>query len=366
MPSVDLGAEMAPAGQQASARRNPAQAHCLGTLPGRELPGPLSMLSGLGSQQPTLHSDALLHPCNVQLHLGNSLSQLGHLLPERLASRLCLLEAQEQITSAGVRIGHHRNRRTRQGVTGQPHPRITPWLLHPSHHPCWVRPLRSLAADASGAPVLRDQTGPDPRYTMGTHKAGRLGSATGTGGHDRYRGIAGQPTSAAATRRRLTRRARIRVSHLHHQGPWSVTRVLCHARGRPPERRYTLGTRKRRAGVTAPSGAPESSHTAVRPGPSVQGLCTNRGSGSPLEQGVLPEQPDQGPRPAGSAGRFRPTWRPGGPGQARPGPVDQPVHLRVVVLAGVVVEAERLPYALLPAANVPLPKVAKSRVSPSG
>ena len=106
MPSVDLGAEVAPSGQQASVRRNPAQAHRLGMLPRRELPGPLSMLSGLGSQRPTLHSDALLHPCNVQLHLGNSLSQLGHLLPERLALRPGLLNAREQVRPAGVRIGH--------------------------------------------------------------------------------------------------------------------------------------------------------------------------------------------------------------------------------------------------------------------
>jgi hypothetical protein len=42
-----------------------------------------------------------------------------------------------------------------------PPPRTTPWLHHPSHHPCWARPIRSLVADASGAPVLRDQTRPD-------------------------------------------------------------------------------------------------------------------------------------------------------------------------------------------------------------
>ena len=53
MPSVDLGAEVT-LGQQASVRRNPAQAHRLGMLPRRELPGPLGMLSGLGSQRPTL------------------------------------------------------------------------------------------------------------------------------------------------------------------------------------------------------------------------------------------------------------------------------------------------------------------------
>jgi hypothetical protein len=47
MPSVDLGAEVAPSGQQASVRRNPAQAHRLGMLPRRELPGPLSMLSAV-------------------------------------------------------------------------------------------------------------------------------------------------------------------------------------------------------------------------------------------------------------------------------------------------------------------------------
>jgi hypothetical protein len=105
MPSVDLGAEVT-SGQQASVRRNPAQAHRLGVLPRRELPGPLGMLSGLGSQRPTLLGDALLHPCNVQLHLGNSLSQLGHLRSERVALRPGLLNVREQVRPAGVRIGH--------------------------------------------------------------------------------------------------------------------------------------------------------------------------------------------------------------------------------------------------------------------
>jgi hypothetical protein len=63
-------------------------------LPRRELPGPLGMLSGLGSPRPTLLGDVLLHPCNVQLHLGNSLDQLGHLRSERVALRPGLLNAE--------------------------------------------------------------------------------------------------------------------------------------------------------------------------------------------------------------------------------------------------------------------------------
>jgi hypothetical protein len=43
-----------------------------------------------------------------------------------------------------------------------PPPRTTPWLLHPSHHPCWARPIRSLVADASGAPGP-----PRPDRTLG-------------------------------------------------------------------------------------------------------------------------------------------------------------------------------------------------------
>jgi hypothetical protein len=53
------------------ARPHPAQALRLGMLPGRELPGQLGMLPGLGSQRPTLLGDALVHARDVQLDLGN-------------------------------------------------------------------------------------------------------------------------------------------------------------------------------------------------------------------------------------------------------------------------------------------------------
>jgi hypothetical protein len=67
------------------------------------------MLAGLSSQRPTLGSDALMDPRDLQLDLGNRLGQLGDLLPERSALRPLLLDAQEQIRSAQVRIGRHRN-----------------------------------------------------------------------------------------------------------------------------------------------------------------------------------------------------------------------------------------------------------------
>jgi hypothetical protein len=80
------------------------------------------MLPGQGSQRPTLHSDALVHSGDIQLDLGNRPSQPGHLLPERLTLRLRLLDTQEQVMSARVSIGHHRNRSTRHRATGHPQP----------------------------------------------------------------------------------------------------------------------------------------------------------------------------------------------------------------------------------------------------
>ena len=162
MPSVDLGAEVT-LGQQASVRRNPAQAHRLGMLPRRELPGPLGMLSGLGSQRPTLLGDALLHPCNIQLHLCNSLSQLGHLRSERVALRpVCSTRASRSgLLGSGSATEEPEYPPTREVY---PPPRTTPWLLHPSHHPCWARPIRSLVADASGA--RSSATRPDPRSVL--------------------------------------------------------------------------------------------------------------------------------------------------------------------------------------------------------
>ena len=46
MPSVDLGAEVAPSGQQASVRRNPAQAHRLSML------SAVARLVGLHEERP--------------------------------------------------------------------------------------------------------------------------------------------------------------------------------------------------------------------------------------------------------------------------------------------------------------------------
>jgi hypothetical protein len=80
------------------------------------------MLSGLGSQRPTLLGDALVYSGAIQLDLGNRLGQVGELLPERLALRSHLLDALEQVMSARVSIGHHRNRSTRQYATGHPQP----------------------------------------------------------------------------------------------------------------------------------------------------------------------------------------------------------------------------------------------------
>jgi hypothetical protein len=87
----------------------PAQALRLGLLPGRELPSPHGGLGGLSGQRPTLGSDALMHPRDLHLDLGNRLGQLGDLLPEGPTLRPTLLDAQEQIRPAQVRIGHHRN-----------------------------------------------------------------------------------------------------------------------------------------------------------------------------------------------------------------------------------------------------------------
>ena len=88
---------------------HPTQALRLGLLPGRELPSPPGMLGSLPSHRPTLGSDALMHPRDLQLDLGDRLGQLGDLLPERSALRPLLLDAQEQIRPAQARIGRHKN-----------------------------------------------------------------------------------------------------------------------------------------------------------------------------------------------------------------------------------------------------------------
>ena len=90
---LDFEAEVAPSGQRSPARPNPALAHRLGMLP------------GLGSQRPTPLSNALVHARDVQLDLGNRLGQLGDQLLQRMALRMRLLDAQEQIRPAGVRVG---------------------------------------------------------------------------------------------------------------------------------------------------------------------------------------------------------------------------------------------------------------------
>jgi hypothetical protein len=64
-------------------------------LPRRELPGPLGMLPGLGSERPTLLGDAFVHSRDLQLDLDSRLGQLGDLLPERVALHLRPLDAQE-------------------------------------------------------------------------------------------------------------------------------------------------------------------------------------------------------------------------------------------------------------------------------
>jgi hypothetical protein len=78
-------------------------------LPGRELPGPLGMLPGPGSQRPALVSDVLVHSGDIEFDLGNRLGQFGDLFLERLTLRTGLLSARVQIRPAWLRIGHGRN-----------------------------------------------------------------------------------------------------------------------------------------------------------------------------------------------------------------------------------------------------------------
>ena len=78
-------------------------------LPGRELPGPLGMLPGLGSQRPALLGDGLVHSRDIEFDLGNRLGQLGDLPLERLTLRAGLLGARAQLRPAWLRIGHGRN-----------------------------------------------------------------------------------------------------------------------------------------------------------------------------------------------------------------------------------------------------------------
>ena len=88
---------------------NATQAHRLGMLAGRELPGSLGMLSGLGSQRPALVSDVLVHSRDIDFDLGNRLGQFGDLFLERLTLRAGLLDARPQLRPAWLRIGHGRN-----------------------------------------------------------------------------------------------------------------------------------------------------------------------------------------------------------------------------------------------------------------
>src|SRR4029453_206123 len=62
--------------------------------------------------------------------------------------------------------------------------------------------------------------------------------------------------------------------------------------------------------------------------------------GGPLERVVLPQQRDQGRIPHDPLVDLGPQGRPAVPVGLGQGPVDQPVHLRVVVLAEVVAQAE--------------------------
>ena len=78
-------------------------------LPGREPPGPLGMLSSLGSQRPALVSDVLVHSRDIDFDLGNRLGQFGDLLLERLTLGAGLLDARAQLRSARLRVGHGRN-----------------------------------------------------------------------------------------------------------------------------------------------------------------------------------------------------------------------------------------------------------------
>ena len=78
-------------------------------LPGRELPGPLGMLPGLGSQRPALLGDGLVHSRDIEFGLGNRLGQFGDLPPECLTLRPGLLGARAQLRPAWLRIGHGRN-----------------------------------------------------------------------------------------------------------------------------------------------------------------------------------------------------------------------------------------------------------------
>jgi hypothetical protein len=65
----------------------------------------------------------------------------------------------------------------------------------PLQAPCHARPA-SCPSRAGPERQSRPRSGQDrARYTVGTHESGRLGSATGTSGHDRYEGIqVSQPT----------------------------------------------------------------------------------------------------------------------------------------------------------------------------
>jgi hypothetical protein len=87
----------------------PAQAHRLGMLPGRELMGPLRMLSSPGSQRPALVSNVLVHSRDIEFDLGNRLGQGGDLPLERLTLRAGLLGARAQLRPVWLRIGHGRN-----------------------------------------------------------------------------------------------------------------------------------------------------------------------------------------------------------------------------------------------------------------
>jgi hypothetical protein len=117
------------------------------------------MLSGLGSQRPTLLSEVLVHAGDILLDLGDHLCQLGNLLPEGLALRPQLLGSHEQLRPAGVRISHHWDRYTLQPAARHGATQMSATLPRPAtrnDRPCRARPASPVLV-ARSAERIRDR-----------------------------------------------------------------------------------------------------------------------------------------------------------------------------------------------------------------
>jgi hypothetical protein len=150
-------------------------------LPGRELPGPLGMLSGLGSQRPpcsAMPSCTRATPSSTSATASANSATCARSVWR--CARACSTHASRSgLLGSGSAIEEPEYPPTREVY---PPPRTTPWLLHPSHHPCWgpADTIPGRGTPPALGPPRPDRTGPSVRAGSVAHRDHR-----GTSGHHR-------------------------------------------------------------------------------------------------------------------------------------------------------------------------------------